>query len=54
MIKMAAVATSSTVLPTINNNSEKMASLLFLVALFQEKGDVATATKLIKSLQKYN
>jgi len=51
---MAAVAINPTVLPNVNDNSEKMASLLFLVALFQEKGDVATATKLIKSLQNYN
>ena len=51
---MAAVATTHTVLPTMNENSEKMASLLFLIALFQEKGDVGTATKLIKSLHKYN
>ena len=50
---MAAVAINPTVLPTTNDNAENMASLLFLIALFQEKGDVGTATKLIKSLQKY-
>jgi hypothetical protein len=50
---MAAVAINSTVLPNLNDNSENMASLLFLIALFQEKGDVGTATKLIKTLQKY-
>ena len=50
---MAAVAINHTVFPTANENAENMASLLFLIALFQEKGDVGTATKLIKSLQKY-
>jgi hypothetical protein len=52
-IKMAAVATAPTVVPQMIDNSENMASLLFLIALFQKKGDTTTATKLIETLQNY-
>jgi hypothetical protein len=50
---MAAVASKSSVMPEMTDNSENMAALLFLIALFQQKGDTSTATKLIETLQKY-
>lgn len=50
---MAAVATHPTIVPEMNDNSENMAALLFLIALFQQKGDTNTATKLIETLHNY-
>jgi hypothetical protein len=51
---MAAVATYPTALPVLEDNTENMAALLFLIALFQEKGDISTATRLIETLQNYS
>ncbi|MHA2093915.1 MAG: hypothetical protein ACW98F_04730 [Candidatus Hodarchaeales archaeon] len=50
---MAVVVSNPTVVPEMIDNSENMAALLFLIALFQQKGDTSTATKLIETLQKY-
>ena len=50
---MASVASKPTGVPEMIDNSENVAALLFLIALFHQKGDSKTATKLIETLQKY-
>jgi hypothetical protein len=52
-IEMASVASNPIGVPEMIDNSENVAALLFLIALFHQKGDSRTATKLIETLQKY-
>lgn len=47
---MASCVSHPTHSPNYSNNVDNPTALLFLVALFYEKGEVSTATSLLKSL----